>query len=55
MHLRELDLIDDVLVCVPLLLASGVLRHFFNLNLAVLTDDFLNIELQEAIEATDLL
>ena len=33
--LRELDLVHDVLVGVPLLPTSRVLRHLFNLNLAI--------------------
>ncbi len=55
MHLRELDLVNDVLVCVPLLLAGSVLGHLFNLNLTVLSDDFLNVELQESVKAANLL
>ena len=45
MHLGELDLINYVLVCVPLFLSSRVLGHLFDLDLAVLTDDLLNVEL----------
>ncbi len=55
MHLRELDLVNDVLVCVPLLLAGSVLGHLFNLNLTVLSDDFLNVELEESVKAANLL
>lgn len=55
MYLRELDLVNDVLVCVPLLFASRVLWYFFDLNLSVLRDNLLHIELKESIEASNLL
>ena len=45
MYLGELDLIDDVLVRVPLFLSSSVLGHLFDLDLAILTDNLLNVEL----------
>ena len=50
MNLVKLDFPDNVLVALPVLLASGVLRDFFDLDLAVLCDDILHIKLQESIE-----
>jgi len=55
MDLAELDFVDDVLVGVPLLLSRGVLWHFLDLDLTVLKDDVLHVELQESVEAADLL
>ena len=45
MHLRELDLVHDVLVGVPLLLSSSVLWNLLNLDLSIFGDDLLNVEL----------
>lgn len=55
MDLAELDFVDDVLVGVPLLLSRGVLWHFLDLDLTVLEDNVLHVELQESVEAADLL
>ena len=55
MDLAELDLKDDVLICLPLLLSSCVLWYFLNLDLTIFCDDVLHIVLQESVEATNLL
>ena len=55
MDLGKLDLVDDILVSVPLLPSGCVLGHLLDLDFAVLRDNFLHVELEEAIEATDLL
>lgn len=53
--LTELDLVNNVLVRVPLLLARGVLGHFLDLDLTVFHDNVLDVEFQEAVEAAYLL
>ena len=55
MDLAELDLKHNVLVCLPLFLPGGVLRNFFDLDLPIFCHDVLNIELQESVEASNLL
>ena len=55
-NLVELYFVDDVLVCLPVfLLAHGVLRLLFDLNLSVLRHDVLHVELQEPVEGLNLL
>ena len=55
MHLTELNLVHYILVRVPLFLASRVLWDFLDLNFTVLSDNFLDVELEKAIEASNLL
>lgn len=55
MHLAELDLVHDVLVGVPLLLAGRVLGDLLDLDFAILSDNFLDVELEEAIKTSNLL
>ncbi len=55
MHLTKLNLVDNILIRVPLLLACGVLGDLFNLDLTILHDDILQVEFQKAVEAADLL
>jgi hypothetical protein len=55
-HLVELYFVDDILVCLPVfLLANGVLRLLFDLDLSVFGHDVLHVELQEPVEGLNLL
>ena len=55
MNLRELHFINHRLRSIRLLFACGVLRYLFDLDFSVLRDDVLDTELEEAVEALNLL